>query len=250
MTLSLPREGSQAVVAAVSGAVGFAVSAQTLSIAGSVAGQAIQTATPALVPLPDVGSDPGPGASAGLLLVVPLTAGGRTRGALTFGRTADRTPYTQNDLDLAVSFAAQAALALELADARELQARLSRLEDHDRIAADLHDHVIHELFAVGMGLQGLATISDQPAQLARIATYVDLLDKVIGTIRTTIFHLQPAAHDPTGLQARILDLAREPVAADVLASHRKDDLDRRTAPTGRGDGHLATEQLPARPRCP
>ncbi|HEY4991056.1 MAG TPA: histidine kinase, partial [Nakamurella sp.] len=45
--------------------------------------------------------------------------------------------------------------ALDLDRAREDHETLRRLEDRERIAADLHDHVIQELFATGMGLQGL-----------------------------------------------------------------------------------------------
>ena len=55
---------------------------------------------------------------------------------------------------MAASFAAHAAVAMELARARADQIALAQAEDHERIAGDLHDHVIQELFALGMGLQG------------------------------------------------------------------------------------------------
>ena len=61
---------------------------------------------------------------------------------------------------MAASFASHAAVALELAQARADQITLAQVEDHDRIAADLHDHVIQELFALGMRLQGHAARSD------------------------------------------------------------------------------------------
>jgi signal transduction histidine kinase len=42
---------------------------------------------------------------------------------------------------------------------------LAQAEDHDRIAGDLNDHVIQELFALGMKLQGQAARGD-PATAA------------------------------------------------------------------------------------
>jgi signal transduction histidine kinase len=67
--------------------------------------------------------------------------------------------------------------------------------------------VIQELFAIGMGIQGLATVTDEPASVARLVGYVDGIDHVIRAIRTTIFQLQPHRHDSTGLQERVLDIA-------------------------------------------
>jgi GAF domain-containing protein len=189
--LELPHGDDHVQVAAVSGAVQAGIAGRTTSIEASVAGRTILTGKPALVDKPDLNGPFALDADSGPQIVVPLTAGEHTLGALTLGRTADRPPFTETDLDMAASFATQAAVALELADARDTQLRLNREEDHDRIAADLHDHVIQELFALGMGLQGLASITKQPAQLSRITSYVDMLDKVIGTIRRTIFQLQP-----------------------------------------------------------
>ena len=52
------------------------------------------------------------------------------------------------------AFADQAALAWQLASAQRQMRELSILTDRDRIARDLHDHVIQRLFAVGLALQG------------------------------------------------------------------------------------------------
>ncbi len=51
---------------------------------------------------------------------------------------------------MASGFANQAALAIELAEARAEQQRALMFEDRERIAADLHDHVIQRLFAAGL----------------------------------------------------------------------------------------------------
>ncbi len=143
----------------------------------------------------------------GPTMLVPLSAGQYGRGVITIGRRCGGAPFTDADLDMAVSFGNHAAVALALAESRDLQISDARLDDHERIAFDMHDHVIGELFAVGMGLQGLATATRDRAQSTRMTRYVDSLDHVISTIRTAVFRLQPRRHDPDGLQSRVLAVA-------------------------------------------
>jgi signal transduction histidine kinase len=61
----------------------------------------------------------------------------------------------QRWLDMMAAFADQAALAWQLASAQRRMRELDVLTDRDRIARDLHYHVIQRLFAVGLALQGL-----------------------------------------------------------------------------------------------
>ncbi|TKV61203.1 GAF domain-containing protein [Nakamurella flava] len=124
----------------------------------------------------------------GPLIMVPLTGGHGTRGVLVLGRRVDRPDFTAAELDLVATYAGHAAVALELVEARAAQARIDILEDRERIARDLHDHVIQRLFAVGLRLQGGQRAA--PPQLAdRIGQAVDDLDDTITQIRTTIFEL-------------------------------------------------------------
>ena len=109
---------------------------------------------------------------------------------------------------MAASFAGHAAVAMELAEARVDQVLLAQAEDHDRIAGDLHDHVIQELFALGMKLQSQAARSD-PATAERVNGYVGTLDEVIRNIRTSIFGLQQPRQAPAGLQARVMEIIEE-----------------------------------------
>jgi signal transduction histidine kinase len=118
------------------------------------------------------------------------------------------------DLDLSEAFAAQAAIALELAAARADQQRLVVLEDRERIARDLHDHVIQRLFASGLTLEGVAGSAD-PATAARVGAVVDDLDVAIQQIRTLIFRLQSPGPART-VRSVVVEAAEE--AAVVLGS--------------------------------
>ena len=81
-------------------------------------------------------------------------------------------------------------MALELEQARNDREELRLLEDHDRIAADLHEHVIQQLFAVGMGLAAMVERVPRPEQKQRLDEYVETLDQTIDQIRATIFRLK------------------------------------------------------------
>ena len=78
------------------------------------------------------------------------------------GRPSTRPGFDSVDAALPASFAEQAALALQVARAREDQQRLALFEDRDRIGRDLHDLVIQRLFAVGLSLESAAAGGPDP----------------------------------------------------------------------------------------
>jgi signal transduction histidine kinase len=122
-------------------------------------------------------------------MALPLRGETGPRGAIIAGRIVPHPPFSGADLDMAEAFAGQAAIALELSDARADQQRLGVLEDRDRIARDLHDHVIQRLFAAGLSLQSIAATVDDDAVDQRLTRTVAELDDTIGQIRSTIFAL-------------------------------------------------------------
>ena len=202
----MPRDPDQVAVAGVAGPLAARLIGRTAPLDGSLAGQAIRTGKPGLVADDRLRAAAATlGAEIDPLMVVPLAAGERVLGALLLGRTAGRPGYTEADLGMAASFAGHAAVAMELARAREDQVRLAQTEDHERIAGDLHDHVIQELFALGMKLQGHAARSD-PATAERVSGYIDTLDEVIKKIRASIFGLQQPRQRPASLQARVMEI--------------------------------------------
>ncbi|HEX7353959.1 MAG TPA: GAF domain-containing protein [Mycobacteriales bacterium] len=136
----------------------------------------------------------------GPVMVLPLTGTQRPRGALVIGRLRGRARFDEVDLAMATTFANHAAIALELADARDDRQRVALLEDRDRIARDLHDHVIQRLFAAGLTLQSVGT--DE-----RIERVVGDIDETIRQIRTSIFQLRgPLGPRSAGVRSRVLDV--------------------------------------------
>ena len=146
----------------------------------------------------------------GPMLVVPLGAPSRVRGVLAAGRRPGSPPLPQAAADMLTTFAAQAAIALELADHRRQAEQMAVFEDRDRIAKDLHDLVIQRLYATGMSLQGVTALITSRDVAERISRSVDALDDTIKEIRSAIFALQthPEAR-PSALRTRILYVAQE-----------------------------------------
>ena len=149
------HEAGQAVVTGVSGALAANLMNRTAPLADCPAGQAILTGQPAFSTA--TAAKPPPlllGADIGPLIVVPLAAGGKIRGALGLGRLATAPEFTGSTWTWPPPSPATPPWPWKLAEARADQITLAQVEDHDRIAAELHDHVIQELFALGMKLQG------------------------------------------------------------------------------------------------
>lgn len=150
----------------------------------------------------------------GPAVLVPLGTAGQVRGVLTAGRRPGSMPLPPAASDMLTTFAAQAAIALQLAEHRRQAERMAMFEDRDRIARDLHDLVIQRLYATGMSLQGASSLIVVPEVADRINRSVDALDDTIREIRSAIFALQthPEAR-PASLRARILFVAQEMASA-------------------------------------
>uniref|UniRef100_A0AAU3GVV1 GAF domain-containing protein n=1 Tax=Streptomyces sp. NBC_01401 TaxID=2903854 RepID=A0AAU3GVV1_9ACTN len=155
-------------------------------------------------------------------MLLPLRSGGRVLGALSIPRARGGRPFTPAERTLATHFAAQAALALKLAEAQRDRERLAVYEDRDRIARDLHDLVIQRLFTTGIMLEGAQRRSPVAAVQAGIGRAVDELDVTIQEIRTAIFALQQEpAEAPSALRTRVLrEINMAAVPLGFMPSHR------------------------------
>ena len=156
-------------------------------------------------------------AARGPAAAVPLRTAAGPKGALLVVRHDGRPPFAPDDIDLIVGFAEQAGLAVELARARQNAEQLAVVADRERIARDLHDHVIQRLFAVGMSLQAASHTVADPAALARLQHAVDELDATIRQVRSTIFSLEQQARgdtsSSTSTRARVLQVVSQSAEA-------------------------------------
>ncbi|MFF4582548.1 GAF domain-containing protein [Streptomyces sp. NPDC001373] len=170
------------------------------STAGTLAEAALAGDGP--VTVADVADDPRvsvqPERWAGFGPAVAVTVGTKEKlsGVLVLARRHGRAAFATAEVAALTGFAGQAALALELAERRRDAEQMSMLEDHDRIARDLHDLAIQRLFATGMTLQSAQRLVDHPEASERLARAVDDLDATIKIIRSTIFGLRD--HEASG----------------------------------------------------
>jgi signal transduction histidine kinase len=136
-------------------------------------------------------------------IVMPLRAHHRVLGVIAVARNSDQPPFDRDDPKLMSDFADHAAVALTLAAAREHARELTVLADRERIAHDLHDHVIQRLFAAGMDLQGTIARSRSSDITDRLNRTVTDLQTTIEDIRTTIFDLQSTGAHHVDFRQRI-----------------------------------------------
>ncbi|WP_375424555.1 GAF domain-containing sensor histidine kinase [uncultured Friedmanniella sp.] len=151
--------------------------------------------------------------TSGPAMVLPLRGELGSRGVLAIGRRPGSLPFTSADVDMAEDFAGQAAIATELASARSAQQRLVALEDRERIARDLHDHVIQRLFATGLTLQSTAGTTASTVVRDRLIQTVEELDETIRQIRTSIFALKYSRPTVSSVRATVLTAVDDVAAA-------------------------------------
>ncbi len=81
-------------------------------------------------------------------------------------------------------------------------------EDHARIARELHDTVIQELFGVGLNLQAMSNRTEgEVAEQVNLA--IDSIDDIIRSIRTVIFDVSRPNAREQGLRRAVIDLVAD-----------------------------------------
>jgi signal transduction histidine kinase len=139
----------------------------------------------------------------GPALVLPLRVTDTVAGVLVAVRPVGAEPFSAEQLDMMGAFTDQAALAWQLATTQRQMREFDVLTDRDRIARDLHDHVIQRLFAVGIALQGTIPRARAVEVQQRLTECVDDLQAVIQEIRTAIFDLHGVESGTTRLRQRL-----------------------------------------------
>ena len=206
-------------VAAVSGAAWGAAIGDELAVADTLAGRAFTSGQVEFAT-----TLPNPYADGGILgptLALPLTTDGSSSGVLVIGRATDQVVFSPATREMAAEFAAQASLALALAEARDARQRMAVVRDRGRIARELHDNVIQQLFGSGLELQGLLGTGIREDVSASITRVTDQLDDAISQIRLAIFALTATQTDASSLRHRIIDVV-EQYRHELLRSPRID----------------------------
>jgi len=144
--------------------------------------------------------------SCGPVLFAALRSGGVPRAVIAAARRPGAPHFTAAEMRIAEDLADRVSLARELAAAREAQQRGLLLEDRARIARDLHDHVVQQLYGAGLDLE--AASADSPGPVAeRLGSAVEAIDEAIAQVRTIVFALTPQDGGAPTLRHRVLDLA-------------------------------------------
>ncbi len=216
-----PAEVSELIVSAAKGHCEHALHGRRLSLRDSYVGEVFRHGRLTTIDrihdsvLPDLAPRLGPA------LLLPL----RTKEAV-IGVLATVWPAGTAALDPAAqammaAIADQAALALQLAETQRRMRDLDVVADRDRIARDLHDHVIQRLFAVGLGLQGTLQRARAPEVRKRLTETIDDLQSIVEDIRHSIFDLHNATIDSTNYRKRLHGLVSEMTAdTDLRTSVR------------------------------
>jgi signal transduction histidine kinase len=219
VALAVPtRDRQQLVIQHAAGAGADRVIGLVLPVGASLSGQVLSSGH--AITVADFGRDERVAAAArehmslGPAIILPLSAHGDVRGVFTVGRDPGAMPLPWQAVEMVRTFAAQAGIALELAEHRSDAERLALLQDRDRIARDLHDLVIQRLYVTGMSLQGAMPLLSRPEAADRVSHAVDALDDTIREIRSAIFSLQ-ARGEPAqrGLRTQVLEVVNEMTAA-------------------------------------
>lgn len=127
------------------------------------------------------------GLSQGHLLLITFQVHDQPLGVLALHR---EQAFRADEAEMVTAFASHVSLAIDHARNEHTRRRLAVYSDRDRIARDLHDHVIQRIFAVGLGLQSsLRRLGDKDLE-DRVVGYINDLDATIVDIRSTIFSLQ------------------------------------------------------------
>lgn len=205
-------ETTELMVAATAGD-GPAASLQSIPVEGTPIGEAFVQRTPGRFDHIELESGP-----TGPALVLPLRASDEVAGVLVALRSVGASQFSSEQFDMMTAFADQAGLAWQLASTQRQMRELSVLTDRDRIARDLHDHVIQRLFAVGLALQGTIPRARAPEVQQRLSECVDDLQQVIQEIRTAIFDLHGSSSGVTRLRQRLDEAVAQFANANLRTS--------------------------------
>jgi len=144
---------------------------------------------------------------------VPLMIRGRCAGILNAFFAPGQVVGRQT-IEFLQAMAEQAALAVDYASLLQNERELARREERQRLARDLHDSIVQQVFSIGMqaksmGLLGARGGSVPAETVRRIADEVGVLSRsVLADLRAMVHELRPEASTQSGLGEAIRALVK------------------------------------------
>ncbi|MGW0231301.1 GAF domain-containing protein [Actinopolymorpha singaporensis] len=150
----------------------------------------------------ELGHDPPPAwqkalASVGLGMMLPLTTDGEVLGTLfvAWRRGSPDAPLAREEVVEVQIFADLAALALQRVRTQGDREHLAVLEERDRIAHEMRDVIVQQLFGVSLRLRSAGGLSSEPVVRQRLSDVLDDLDRTSRQVRSAIFGGDDHDHD-------------------------------------------------------
>jgi signal transduction histidine kinase len=134
-------------------------------------------------------------------LGVPMLARGEILGALYLTDKEDAIAFSEADERRIVLLAAHAALAIDNARLHERSRELTIAEERNRLARELHDSVVQQLFGVTLAAESAGSLlaRDPEAAAAQLARAQALARGAIEELRSVVSALRPASVEAEGL---------------------------------------------------
>jgi signal transduction histidine kinase len=160
-------------------------------------------------------------------LGVPIRVGDAVYGNLYL--TDKEGGFDEDDMALIEALAIIGGSAIATARMSRRLRTVAIVEDRERIARDLHDGIIQDIFAVGLGLQSAAAHVQDSDVAGELREAAARLDETITSLRRFIFDLRPPVWAQRRIRDELIELAdslAEPheVEVEVLFRGEVDDL--------------------------
>ncbi len=157
------------------------------------------------------------GDSYACLLDVPIIVKDQVYGVFAL-YYKDARVFTQEELDLAMVIANQAALAIQNDQLRTKSAQAAALAERSRLARELHDSVSQALFGMSLGTRtSIELLAKDPARAKDPMDYVlSLAEAALAEMRALIFELRPESLETEGLHAAFKKQAARLVARQKI----------------------------------
>jgi signal transduction histidine kinase len=212
VTVLLPTGADDLRFAAVAGGAGEQIVGETITRSTSKSGRVLERGqserVDSVLDDPDVDHEATRLIGARTGLWVPLLVRGRAIGVLAaHDKLGPDVRFADTDLRLAETFAARAALAVDLSEriASDSLRRVVEAQELERrrLARELHDETGQALTSILLGLKGLEERLDDPASRAATGELRELVVSTLQDVRRLAVELRPSALDDFGLVAAL-----------------------------------------------